>query len=633
MDAIIKLGQETLLFSLDRFIKSGLADCLYRSNEILQHCIDLIVDEIEKRCQDVADNTLDQIFKAIYQDIFSKIPEELSQFIKDRFVKEKGKYVLHCVKEFSGTVDRVYFSPDNSVLFVKKLGPFGRGPGMLINAKNGEVVRGFIGVSDVKFSADGSLLFIAYGYQGYPNYKGELINAKDGNLVKDNIHDVIFSPNKNNSLLFVSYLNHEGELINAKTWEVIQRFDNIKRSFESVTKFSPNGSLLFITYSDHSGELVETKQHGEVIKGGFNNVDHVCFAPDNSLLLICYESDNRGGSKGKLIKTKSGVEIKDFNNIGSYAIVFSPNSSLLFVRHADGGGELINAKSGSVIKNDFNSVTHYAPSGIKFSPDSFLLFISLESEHGYGKLIDTKDGKVIKNYVKQIYFFSDNSLYFVHERSFIPGNYQGKLINAKNGTVIKNFGNLDPCWHAISSPDGSLFFINPGIIVHPGGYIERPKGKLIDTKNGKIIQEVPYPVSGACFSPDSSLVFVPVLHSGALLHTGFFEQIIYKYVLRNTFKIYENQQKSMIRKIFARNSVPAAQLKCNLITLLNHPILKTFPQQMKDMESQKITDAIKNIKGAKICSLPLQRHSQSRGLANVLHNLNKSRGVVEQYRC
>jgi len=158
--AVELLNKMNKQFSIATF---GLADGLYNSNEIFQHCIDHIINEIWNRCQDVTGATLDQMMNEIRQNLLSKIPSEtenLLSFIEAHFCKQKGWHVPLCPKEFNN-VDYVNFSPNSSVMFVK----YRDYRGELIDAK-GEVIKVFNNVDDddgAYFSPNSSLMLLSIG--------------------------------------------------------------------------------------------------------------------------------------------------------------------------------------------------------------------------------------------------------------------------------------------------------------------------------------------------------------------------------------------------------------------------------------------------------------------------------------
>ncbi len=473
---------------------------------------------IWNQCKDATGDTLNQKLNAINQDIFSKIPGDLVPSIKDYFVKEKGWHVPHCLKDFDN-IDWIIFSPDGSLLFVQ----YRNGRVKLINPKNDHVIKDFNNVNWVTFSPNGSLLFVKYlGDNG--NYRGELINPKNGQVIRDNVNNAYFC--LDSSLLFVTYLddneNYRGELIDTKNDKVIKDFNNV-----SWVEFSPNGSLLFVIYRDGSGKLINPK-NGHVIKDFVDNVIAAnFFSPNGSLLFVKYLDDN-GNSRGELIDTKNGQVITDFNDVDW--VEFSPNGSLLFVKNRD---ELIDTKNGKVIKTFYNVC------------DAFFT--------------DFQDGSLLF-----VTYLDDNE------------NYRGELIDTKNDKIIKDFNDVD---RVEFSPNGSLLFV----------WNSKNRGELIDTKNVKVIKTFDN-VCDAFFtdSQDGSLLFVCYEdHKGELLTVGSFEQVLFKLALSNTFKIYENLKTKLIKK-----AVPTDQIKHNLVTLLNHPILGTFPQPAQEKIKEKIKDTL-----------------------------------------
>ncbi len=565
-------------FHVSNFIDQGLIDKLYRSNEVFQHCIDLIINEIWNQCQDVTGATLDTIMHEIRQNLLSKISKELLSFIEAHFCKQKGWHVPYCLKEFDN-IDQVAFFPGSSLLFVRYRNNNGNTRGELIDTKTGRVIKEFNNINWVYPSPNGSLV-------KYVNGRGELIDAKSGAVIKDNALRVYFSPN--GSLMVVYYLREDrGELIDVKTGKVIK--DNVDGVY-----FSPNGSLMFVRYFRRGrGELIEVKS-GAVIKE-LNNVDEVNFSPDGSFMVVRYF---RGG-RGELIDAKSGAVIKD--NV--LRVNFSPDGSLMFVRYFRGRGELIEVKSGAVIK-ELNNVDE-----VNFSPDASFMVVKYMTCRR--ELINTKTGKVIKDNVDKVNFSPNGSLMFV---KYIR-NYRGELIDAKSGAVIKD--NV-----SYFSPNGSLMFVQYGdgrkelmniktrsviktfnnvygVSFSPNGSLlfvryygnNSNRGELIDAKSGTAIKEFDN-VSLVKFSPNDSLMFVkyekrvglsPVNSRGELLCKGNFEQIIFKCALRNTLQTHKEQQSD--------------EIKQGLTTLLNHQILKTFPQQVQEQLSKNMGLEFKDLAG------------------------------------
>jgi len=626
----------------------GLADKLYNSSEIFQHCIDLIINEIWNQCQKVTGATLDTIIHETRQNLLSRISKELLSFIEAHFCKQKGWHVPYCLKEFNN-VQWINFSPNSSLMFVKYLD----GRGESINTKTGKVIKVFNNVADIPpvyFSQDSSLIFVWYGdnreelidaktgkvikefnnvadispvyfsqdssliFVWYRDYRRELIDAKTGNVIKefDNVGDVKFSPDS--SLMLVSYIGGTGKsIIDAKTGEVIKRFNNVFRFF----KFSPDSLFMFVKYRDGRGELIDANS-GAVIK---DDVAWVYFSPDSSLMFIEYRD-----GREELIDAKTGSVIKKLNNVHRFS--FSPDGSMMFVSYRDNDGnygeELINAKSGSVIKK----LGYW----VKFSPNSLMVFVRYmdDDENDRGKLINAKSGSIIKKFghVFEVYFSPNSSLLFIIYSRDNDGNNRGELIDTKTGEVIKEFNNV---YDISFSPDSSLMLVS---------YIGDTGKSIIDAKTGEVIKNN---VWGVNFSPNSSMMFVRywdnrgelidaktrevtrdnvdwitftpnsslmfVWYRGGrkeLLLAGNFEQIIFKCALRNTLKAYKNN-KSIWNKII-RNIVPVDSIKHSLITLLNHSTLKTFPQQAQKQLSKEIIDVLKNM------------GLEFRGLAGILLN-------------
>ncbi len=536
-EAVARLNDMNNQFQIATF---GLVDGLYNSNEIFQHCIDLIVNKIWNQCQNVTGITLDTILHEIRQSLFSKIPSEnLSSFIEAHLCKQKSWHVPHCLKEFNN-VWRVNFSSDNSLLFVSYMG----GRGGLIDAK-GEVIKD--NVDDVNYSPDSSLMFVRYG-----DNRGELINVQTGVVLKkfNNVYDINFSPDS--SLMVVRYRNDNliirVELIDAKTREVIKVFNNFV-----WVDFAPNSSLMFVDYridndGNTRGELINTKTW-EIIKE-FNNVDRtlVDFAPNSSLMIVGYWDGGR-----ELIDAKTGNVIKD--NV--YWVDFSSDSSLMVVRYWDARGELINTKTWEVIKK-LNNIVNI--DRVNFSPDSSLIFVKYLG--GRGELIDAKSGAIIKefNNFDRFNFSPNSSMMFVK----YTGD-RGELINVQTGVVLKKFNDINIVYF---SPDSSLMFVE-----YTGD-----RGELINAKTGHVIRDN---VSFVYFSPDSSLMFVSYPGDrGELLCAGNFEQIIFKCALRNTLQMHKEQQSD--------------EIKQGLTTLLNHRILITLPEKSRDILSKEITDVLQN---------------------------------------
>jgi len=212
----------------------------------------------------------------------------------------------------------------------------------------------------------------------------------------------------------------------------------------------------------------------------FNNVLLVHFS-SNSLLMVVKYRDNvvkYRDNRGELIDAKSGAVIKVFDNV--FEVNFFPDSSLMFVKYLYNRGELIDAQTGRVIKYNVNWVY--------FSPDSLLMFVKYLD--GRGELINTKTEKVIKvfNNVAAVNFSPDNSLMVVSYK-----DNRGELIDAQTGRVIKynvNWVNF--------SPDSSLMFVK---------YLYN-RGELIDAQTGRVIKDN---VNWVYFSPDSLLMFVKYL--------------------------------------------------------------------------------------------------------------------------
>ncbi len=281
-EAVELLNQMNKQFSI---ATHGLADGLYNSNEIFQHCIDLIINEIWNQCQRVTGTTLDKIIGEIKQNLHDNIPKELLPFIKVHFCKQKGWHVPYCLKEFNN-VAGVNFSPNSLLMFVKDRD----GRGELINAKTREVIKEFDNVDRVDFLPNGSLMFVRYR-----DDRGELINAKTGAVIKEFNYVSWANFSLDNSLMFVRYGDNRGELIDAKTGNVIKEFNNFDRF-----NFSPNSSLMFVKYLDNRGELIDARS-GAVIK---DNVLNVNFSPDSSLMLVSY-----GDGRGELLCTGNFEQI------------------------------------------------------------------------------------------------------------------------------------------------------------------------------------------------------------------------------------------------------------------------------------------------------------------------------------
>jgi len=401
----------------------GLADGLYNSSEIFQHCIDLIINEIWNQCQNVTGTTLDTIMHEIRQNLLSKIPSEnLLSFIEAHFCKQKGWYVPYCLKAFNNVLF-VYFAPNSSLMFIK----YRDGRGELIDAKSGAVIKVFNNVNYAFFSPDSSLMFVRY--QGG---RGELINVQTGVVLKkfNGTDSVNFSPDS--SLMFVRYQGGRGELINMQTGVVLKKFNNVL-----FVNFSPNSSLMFVRYQGGRGELINV-QTG-VVLNKFNDIARIDFAPNS--LVVRYQD-----GRGELINVQTGVVLKKFNNV--LFVNFSPNSSLMFVNYRDGRGELIDAKTGVVLKK-FNNVLF-----VNFSPNSSLMFVRYRD--GRGELIDAKSGAVLKkfNNVGSVIFSLDSSLMFVRYE-----DNRGELINVQTGVVLKKFNGTDI---VDFSPDNSLMFVRYG---------------------------------------------------------------------------------------------------------------------------------------------------------------------------
>ncbi len=181
----------------------NLADELYKSNEIFQHCIDLIINEIWNQCQDVTGATLDAIMHEILQNIFNRIPKELLSFIEAHFCKQKGWHVPYCLKEFTN-VTSIDFSSEKLVL-LRYSG------GTSIDAKTWEVTKDW--AYDFNFSQDSPIVF--------QFDRRELIDTKSGAVLKgfNNLLLANFSPNS--SLMFVRYRNGRGELLSTGNFEQI----------------------------------------------------------------------------------------------------------------------------------------------------------------------------------------------------------------------------------------------------------------------------------------------------------------------------------------------------------------------------------------------------------------------------
>ena len=218
-------------------------------------------------------------------------------------------------------VSEVAFSLNGSLLFVHYISNRGQ-----LIAKNNEVIKNFDYVSEVILSPDGSLLFIHYR-DNDGTYKGELIDAKNGKVIKDdfdNVSGVTFSPN--DSLLLVRYRYEYGrnqELINIKNNKII-----IIRGVLEYTdrvEFSPDSSLLFVYSCYKGGKLINTK-NGKVIKN--NVIIDVNFSLDSSLILSVRRWSDR---RVELINAKSKGTTKTFDNL--HKVNFAPDNSSLFIAY------------------------------------------------------------------------------------------------------------------------------------------------------------------------------------------------------------------------------------------------------------------------------------------------------------
>ncbi len=553
-EAVARLNNMDNQFHIATF---GLVDGLYNSNEIFQHCIDLIINEIWNQCQRVTGTTLDTIIHETRQNIFNRIPKELLSFIEAHFCKQKGWHVPHCLKEFNNFKD-VYFSPNSSLIFVR----YRDGRGELINAKTREVIKKFNNVDLVNFSPNSSLMFVKY-----QDGRGELIDANTREVISkfNNVYryGVNFSPNS--SLMVVRYEDRRGELIDAKTGEERRWFDDVLE-----VNFSPNSSLIFVKYQDGRGELIDAKS-GAVIKE-LNNVSRVNFSLNGSLMLV-------GHYDSKLIEAKTGKVIKEFHAVNWFN--FAPDDSLMFVKYWRSRGELIDAK-GNVIRDNVDRV--------KFSPNGSLMVVEYWEIRGDYRieLINVKSGAVLKkfdnrdwvnfaqngslmvakrlNHADEVSFPPNGSVMFVKYRD-VNLNKREELIDTKSGAVIKVFNNVN---YAFFSPNSSLMVVY---------YLREDRTELIDAKTGEVIKDN---VNRVEFSPNGSLMVVGYRDGREeLLCMGNFEQIIFKCALRNTLQMHREQQSN--------------EIKQGLIILLNHSILTTFPQQVQDRLSQDIIDALKDM--------------------------------------
>ncbi len=341
---------------------------LYDSNDIFQHCINLVVDEIWRRCQNVTGSILDQTFKIINQDILEHIPQELRQLIKDHFCKRKGWHVSHCLKELNN-VDWVKFSSCGSWLFIK-YDENENHKGELINLEADTVVK-YNNIYDIEFSPNGSFMFIIYG-----GGRGELINIQTNTVIKyDNTYDMEFSPN--GSFMFIVTLDDDGELIEIKSKTVITRCSDVDGA-----EFCADSLFVSVEYKDGSKQLIDVKT-GKVaenetlinvekgsagIKGGFRNALWVECSANRLWLFVKYCS-----SRGKLIDAKTRKVIRQFNRVDSAR--FSSDNSLLFICY-ENKRELINNMTGEIIKHFYNIKS------ISLAPDSSLLFVIHKNKRG-----------------------------------------------------------------------------------------------------------------------------------------------------------------------------------------------------------------------------------------------------------
>ena len=329
-EALVQLDtiSKTVIISFDCFIE-GLADCLYRSNEIFQTCIDLVVNEIEKRSGDI----FNQDINAINQDIFSHIPEAYRQLIKTIFCKRKGWYVPHCLKKLDN-VFTVTFFPNGSSLFVR----YEDNRVELLNAKNGEAIKSFDNVKYPGLSTNGSSLFVRY-----EDNRGELRNTKNGEVIEafDDVNSARFSTN--GSSLFIRYEDNRGELRNTKNGEVIEAFDDVKSA-----GFSYDDSCLSINYMNGTRSTVDIRKI-KIVRENCKIIDRRECLPDNSIRLINIPSSSGHyafipppplpgphtplppprGHRILLIDTKRDKTIKSFDNVRNATL--SPDTSTLFI--------------------------------------------------------------------------------------------------------------------------------------------------------------------------------------------------------------------------------------------------------------------------------------------------------------
>ena len=259
----------------------------------------------------------------------------------------------------------------------------------------------------------------------------------------ENTEAIAFSPN-GNQLICGPTPQNDFILLNTATGDKISQFKgNFDLYFSKI--FSPNGDLIACRSEDNDHKDVylydsHTGHEVAVLTGHSNAVSVINFSPDNNLLV----SGSQGETENLFLwNAKTQKKITELKGHSSkiFLVGFSPDNSRMFSLSQD-KTILWNTHTGQQIW----SLSQ--PSGLRlqFSPDSKLVFITINANRNNIIVLDAKTGELVatlQGHVTPVVVanFSPNS------RSIVSGAMGGESSGPKNNLIL---------WTLLTNKDNRL---------------------------------------------------------------------------------------------------------------------------------------------------------------------------------